>query len=133
VIGDFYIPSRKGALFEAMTSKGLSIPKALQKLEFGSDLAKGKRYDQILHYPNYPDNFTNLGGVLDFYHGDSELLFPGLAKSKFTFQLSDHLPLRMQMNTDIDGVQLDQIIRVRSMRKPRCRNSAIKLAADMMC
>jgi endonuclease/exonuclease/phosphatase family metal-dependent hydrolase len=50
VMGDFNIPSRKVALFEAITSKGLSIPKALQKLEFGSDLAKGKRYDQILHY-----------------------------------------------------------------------------------
>ncbi len=119
VMGDFNIPSRKGALFEAMTSKGLSIPKALQKLEFGSDLAKGKRYDQILHYPTYPDNFTNLGGVLDFYQGDSEPLFPGLTKAKFTYQLSDHLPLWMQMNTDIDDVQLDQIIRARSMRKPR--------------
>jgi hypothetical protein len=118
-MGDFNIPSREGALFEAMTSKGLSIPKALQKLEFGSDLAKGKRYDQILRYPSYPDNFTNLGGVLDFYQGDSEPFFPGLAKAKFTFQLSDHLPLWMQMNADIDGVQLDQIIRTRSMRKPR--------------
>jgi hypothetical protein len=118
-MGDFNIPSRKGALFEAITSKGLSIPKALQNLEFGSDLAKGKRYDQILHFPNYPDNFTNLGGVLDFYQGDSEPLFPGLGKDKFTFQVSDHLPLWMQMNTDIDGAQLDQIIRARSKRKPR--------------
>ncbi len=57
--------------------------------------------------------------VLDFYQGDSEPLFPGLGKAKFTFQLSDHLPLWMQMNTDIDGVQLDQIIRTRSVRKPR--------------
>jgi hypothetical protein len=56
-----------------------SNTKALQKLEFGSDLTK----------------------------------------ANFTFQLSDHLPLWMQMNTDIDGVQLDQIIRARSMRKPR--------------
>ena len=46
-------------------------------------------------------------------------MFPGLGKDKFTFQLSDHLPLWMQMNTDIDGAQLDQIIRARSMRKPR--------------
>jgi hypothetical protein len=57
--------------------------------------------------------------VLDFYQGDSEPLFPGLTKAKFTYQLSDHLPLWMQMNTDIDGVQLDQIIRARSVRKPR--------------
>ena len=119
MMGDFNIPSQKSELFEAITSKGLSIPKALQKLTFGTDLAKGKRYDQILHYANYPENFTNLGGVLDFYQGDSEPLFLGLSKDKFTFQISDHLPLWMQMNTDIDGQQLDQIIRSRSMRKPR--------------
>ncbi len=50
-------------------------------------------------------------------HGDSKPLFPGLSKDKFTFQISDHLPLWMQMNTDNDGQQLDQIIRSRPMRK----------------
>lgn len=50
---------------------------------------------------------------------DSEPLFPGLGKDKFTFQMSDHLPLWMQMNTDIDGQELDQIIRARSLRRPR--------------
>jgi hypothetical protein len=119
VMGDFNIPSHKSPLFEAITSKGLSIPKALQKLEFGTDLAKGKRYDQILHYAHHPENFTNVGGVLDFYQGNSEPLFPGLGKDKFTYQLSDHLPLWMQMNTDIDGQQLDQIIQARTKRKPR--------------
>jgi hypothetical protein len=29
----------------------------------------------------------------------------------FTYQLSDHLPLWMQVNTDIEGHQLDEIIR----------------------
>lgn len=117
VMGDFNIPSNKGALFEAITSKGLAIPKALQKLQFGTDLAKGKRYDQILHYPIYPENFTNVGGILDFYQGDSESLFPGLSKDRFTFQLSDHLPLWMQLHTDIQSQQLDQIIRARSLRR----------------
>jgi hypothetical protein len=32
-------------------------------------------------------------------------------KTKFTYQLSDHLPLWMQINTNIDGLQLDEIIR----------------------
>lgn len=110
VMGDFNIGSRDDDLFKAITSKGLQIPKALQRLEFGTDLAQKKRYDQILHYPIYPENFTNNGGVLNFYAGDIEPLFPGMKKLDFTFQLSDHLPLWMQTNTDIEGQMLDQII-----------------------
>ena len=41
----------------------------------------------------------------------SEKLFPaGLTKEKFTFQLSDHFPLWLQVNTDIDGQKLDEIV-----------------------
>jgi len=36
-----------------------------------------------------------------------------MSKEKFTRQLSDHLPLWMQINTDIDGQQLSQIIRTK--------------------
>ena len=110
VMGDFNIPSRDSDLFKAITSKGLQIPKALQKLSFGTNLAKDKRYDQILHFPIYPDNFTNNGGILDFYMNDIEPLFPGMNKNDFTYQLSDHLPLWIQINTDIDGQVIDQII-----------------------
>jgi len=58
-------------------------------------------------------NFTNAGGELDFYIDEAHIkeLFPlGLTKEKFTFQLSDHLPLWMQINTNIDGQKLEQII-----------------------
>ena len=113
VMGDFNIPSRTDALFKAITRHGLQIPKALLGLQFGSNLEKNKRYDQIVHHPIYPDNFTNAGGVLDFYIDEAHIkqLFPGgMTKEKFTFQLSDHLPLWMQINTDIDGQQLEQII-----------------------
>jgi endonuclease/exonuclease/phosphatase family metal-dependent hydrolase len=113
VMGDFNIPSRADPMFKALTSHGLQIPKALLKDDFGSNLDKDKRYDQILHQPIYPDNFTNAGGVLDFYVDAAhikELFPPGLTKEKFTFQLSDHLPLWLQINTDIEGFQLDEII-----------------------
>ena len=79
----------------------------------GTNLEKNKRYDQILHYPIYPENFANAGGELDFYLDEAHVteLFPGgMAKEKFTYQLSDHLPLWMQLNTDIDGHKLEQII-----------------------
>jgi endonuclease/exonuclease/phosphatase family metal-dependent hydrolase len=113
VMGDFNIPSRTDPMFKAITKNGLQIPKALLGVQFGSNLEKDKRYDQILQQPIYPDNFTNAGGVLDFYLDAAHIkeLFPaGLTKEKFTFQLSDHLPLWLQINTDIDGFKLDEII-----------------------
>ncbi|MEK7707441.1 MAG: endonuclease/exonuclease/phosphatase family protein [Verrucomicrobiota bacterium] len=113
VMGDFNIPSRTDALFKAITKHGLQISKALLGVQFGSNLEKDKRYDQILHHPIYPENFTNAGGVLDFYGDEARIkeLFPGgMTKEKFTYQLSDHLPLWMQINTDIEGQKLEQII-----------------------
>ena len=110
VMGDFNIPSRSSTMFKALTSTGLTIPRALIKDEFGSNLARDKRYDQILHFARYGDEFTLAGGVLDFYAGDHKPLFPHLTKAEFTYQLSDHLPLWMQISTNIDGQVLDQLI-----------------------
>jgi Endonuclease/Exonuclease/phosphatase family len=110
VMGDFNIPSRTDPMFVAITSTGLQIPKALAKDEFGSNLARDKRYDQILHLSRFPETFTNAGGVVDFYASDHKPLFPALTKEEFTFQMSDHLPLWIQINTDIDGFVLDQLI-----------------------
>ena len=113
VTGDFNIPSRNSPLFKALTGEGLQIPTALLQDNFGTSLDRDKRYDQILHLPHYPQNFTNQGGVLDFYGGDHSPLFPELDKQKFTFQMSDHLPLWIQVNTDVDEKQLDQLIQAR--------------------
>jgi len=110
VMGDFNIPSRKSPLFDAVLKKGLVIPNALLKSDIGSNLEKDKRYDQILHCPIYPENFTNNGGVVDFYAGDLAPLFPGMSKNDFTYQMSDHLPLWIQINTNIESQRLDQII-----------------------
>ena len=110
VMGDFNIPSRTHPMFKALTSKGLVLPRALMKDEFGSNLARNKRYDQILHFARHGDEFTLAGGVVDFYASDHKPLFPDLTKEEFTYQLSDHLPLWIQIDTDIDGVVLDQLI-----------------------
>lgn len=110
VMGDFNIPSRTSPMFAAITSTGLQLPTALLKDDFGTNLARNKRYDQILQLARYPDSFTNAGGVLDYYAGDHTPLFPDIDKTAFTYQLSDHLPLWIQINTDIDGFVLDQII-----------------------
>jgi hypothetical protein len=36
--------------------------------------------------------------------------FLGYTRDKFSFQLSDHLPVWIQVKTDIDGFRLDQIV-----------------------
>lgn len=110
VLGDFNIPSRKSELFQAITSTGLQLPTALLRDEFGSNLERNKRYDQILHLPQYPETFANKGGVLDFYAGDHTPLFPTLTKDKFTYQMSDHLPLWIQVKANNEARHLDQII-----------------------
>lgn len=109
VIGDFNIETPEQ--LAALTGKGLQIPAALKAKTYGTNLAQDKHYDQILHYAVYPQNFSNQAGVLDFYTGGTKDLFPGMDKLKFTFQMSDHLPLWMQVNTDIAGEKLDEIIR----------------------
>ncbi|KAF0100538.1 MAG: endonuclease/exonuclease/phosphatase family protein [Hyphomonadaceae bacterium] len=110
VMGDFNIPSLNDNMFKAIVSKGLKLPKALAKEDLGTNLVKDKRYDQILHYSQFDETFTNNGGVLDFYDGNHKPLFPDLDKTEFTFQMSDHLPLWIEINTDIAGVVLDQLI-----------------------
>jgi len=113
LMGDFNIPRVDDDLYKAVTSKGLRVPSAILGKSHGSNLAKDKRYDKILHYPSYTKCFTDNAGVLDFYTGGVAELYPGekLSKEKFTYELSDHLPLWIQLNVDIEEEQLDQIIR----------------------
>jgi len=111
VVGDFNIPSLTSSLYKAVTNSGLRMPKALVGAH-GTNLAKDKRYDQILHLPHFESLFTARGGVLDFYANGHAALFPGkaLSKQKFTYQMSDHLPLWIELNTDDDALRLDQIL-----------------------
>ena len=114
LMGDFNISSKRQATFKAITSKGLRLPGGLREPKdgFGANLDKSKRYDQILHYPTHESLYTGRGGVLDFYAGNHSPLFPdvSMTKTEFTYQLSDHLPLWVQLDTDNDDVLLDQIL-----------------------
>jgi len=112
VMGDFNIPSIGSEAFKAITGKGLRMPKSLKALP-GTNLSKVNRYDQILHLPKTAPSFSNRGGILDFYTGGWKSLFPGLklpGKKDYTWELSDHLPLYVQVNTDIEDQQLEQIL-----------------------
>ena len=118
-VGDFNIPSFRSSLYKAATQYGLTAPKSLLKLDHGSNLSGSKRYDQILHHPTLTGSvFTDHGGVVDFYRGNHRGLAPyrNLTKTKFTYELSDHLPLWVQLKIDVAGESLDQLISKRKRR-----------------
>lgn len=113
VMGDFNIPDMNSALYKAVTARGLMMPKPLMGIT-GSNLARDKRYDQILHNPVFTKSFSETeGGVLDFIGDGWGDMYPS-AKSAFdqdyTYQMSDHLPLWMLVNTDVDMEELDQVL-----------------------
>lgn len=120
VMGDFNVPKIGDKLFKALTSRGLQVPDTLMNLRAGdqniggSNLGKNARYDQILHLTTLKKRFSNQGCTLDFFGNDAgiKVLFPdkGYTCQEFSFQLSDHFPLWVQIKTDIDGERLNQIV-----------------------
>ena len=120
VMGDFNTPKLDDKLFKALTSRGLQIPDSLVNLKLGDQIVKGSnlgqdaRYDQILHLPTAKKRFTNAGGTLDFYGGETRIkeLFPtqNYTRDQFSFQISDHFPVWVQLKTDIDGERFNQIV-----------------------
>lgn len=101
LVGDFNVPSLKSETFRVLEERGIAIPTALADV-FGTDLAQGKRYDQILAVPQKPvvlhERFTGSGGALDFYAGAHRVLYRRLNKTEFTFEMSDHLPLWVELD-----------------------------------
>lgn len=109
VLGDFNIPSRGSSAFKALTKHSLKMPKALAKVK-GTNLSQANTYDQIVHSPTNPARFTNKGGAIHFYKNSHKELFPDLTAKEFTYQMSDHLPLWIEIDTWIEDEQLDSII-----------------------
>lgn len=112
-LGDFNIDGYSSDLYKAVSQYGLSAPESILALNHGSNLAKNKRYDQILHHPTVTGSvFSEHGGVVDFYGGNHKVYKPyaDLEKTKFTYELSDHLPIWVQLNTDVETEQLDQLM-----------------------
>lgn len=112
--GDFNISSLDSPLYQAVCSHGLKMVDAIAKKDIGSNLEKNKRYDQILHYPTFTTAFTESGGVLDFFIDEAAIsklyVQNPPTKEKFTYEMSDHLPIWVQLKTDTDAERLDQII-----------------------
>jgi endonuclease/exonuclease/phosphatase family metal-dependent hydrolase len=113
VMGDFNIPSRKSKLFKSITQFGLQIPTPLMDRDVGSNLERNKRYDQILYYSGAQGLKALSGGILDFHIDDEHIdgLFdPRITRPRYIEEMSDHLPLWIQIDTDNDNYVLNQII-----------------------
>lgn len=114
LMGDFNIPSLTSPLYKAISSKGLEMVRPIAKQGLGSNLEKDKRYDQILHYPTFTTCVTDAGGVLDFFVDTASIkkLYVKDPPNKldFTYQMSDHLPIWVQLKTDSDSEELDKLI-----------------------
>ena len=134
LLGDFNIFAPTDATMKALTDNGWVVPEALQGIP-GSNVPKDKTYDQIAVRP-VRDWFewTGKAGVLDFYESvfrdeDRELYAEAMgpayetnAKGKprdekgkkayyrtywRTFQMSDHLPMWVEVRIDYSKEYLD--------------------------
>ena len=116
LLGDFNIPKRGDKYYNAITKHGLHVPKSLVQLAQGSNLGGDAYYDQIFYHAQETSKAIDdesgplRGGNVDFYAKDHKKLFPDLTFDKFTYQLSDHLPLWVELKTDTADEELDQIL-----------------------
>ena len=116
LLGDFNIEDTKSETYKAATSnKQFKIPSAILKGNLpGSNAAQDKIYDQILYYNKYQDITFKKAGTYNYYQAvfdkfasyKSRILkhSKGITAENFktfkTYQMSDHLPLWIEMNTD---------------------------------
>lgn len=124
LLGDFNIFAREDATFHAILDAGFSVPEALQALP-GSNIQKNKHYDQIA-FSTHADAAVECthAGIFDYYEcvyrrEDEETYVPAMGdayhttsagkprsdpsayyKAWRTFQMSDHLPMWIELQVD---------------------------------
>ncbi len=117
ILGDFNIEDNKSPTYDAAISSGFTIPNAILKNKLpGSNVSQDKIYDQILYYNKYNDVTFKNAGIFNFYktvfkdlktysarvnkHVKKPIESDKDFKDFKTYQMSDHLPLWVEMNTD---------------------------------
>lgn len=131
VLGDFNIVNPEHETMEALQSNKFEIPKPLQAVP-GSNVKKDKHYDQIALWEGKSKrkkSYTNItpyrAGVFDFfdvvYKEDEENIYHSLMKKpdsdEFyanykkwrTHQMSDHLPMWLELRIDFSKEYLDEV------------------------
>ncbi|MBL7748840.1 MAG: endonuclease/exonuclease/phosphatase family protein [Chitinophagaceae bacterium] len=125
ILGDFNIEDTKSDTYKAATSARFAIPDSILNGNLpGSNQLQTKIYDQILYYSKYNNIKFSAAGVYNLY----DTVFNDfsqyqerieahygkkLAKKDFTdfrsYQMSDHLPLWIEMKTDLADSYLEYI------------------------
>jgi len=109
VMGDMNTGSRRSTTYKALTSKGLMVPAAITNQK--TNLGQTERFDHILHDPTNAERFTGKGGIIKFSYEDRVPLFgEAMTEKRFTFQMSDHLPLWMAVDVWIEDEQIKALI-----------------------
>ena len=105
-LGDFNIFNRADVTFAKLTEAGFQIPKALQSIP-GSNVKKDKHYDQIAFLEREGVLEARAAGVFDFFQHvyrrtDARRFQTGGVKFDQwrTYQMSDHLPMWVQLEID---------------------------------
>jgi len=105
VLGDFNIQEIGDPLYNTIIKNGLETHVDILG-SHGTNLDKDKRYDQIFYHKKNAHKIEQAGSV-DFYCGSYLPLYPKseypeMTKQKFTYQISDHLPLWIQLNIEAE-------------------------------
>lgn len=125
VLGDFNIVGRQHVTWQSLHSNGFRVPEQLQSIPAGSNAARDKAYDQIAFWqpPVAPDpgaTFIDVGnaGIFDYFRyvfrcgaddpdGEDERHYAEKTaehrlsyKEWRTYQMSDHLPMWIELRTD---------------------------------
>jgi endonuclease/exonuclease/phosphatase family metal-dependent hydrolase len=135
LLGDFNIFDRTDATMTALTDAGWSVPQPIRDLPQGSNVSRDKYYDQIAVLP-IANRFQPAGpaGVFDFYKSvfrpeDRDAYIPDMGQAYTTtskgqprtesgkatyfrtywrtFQMSDHLPMWIDVKIDYAKEYLD--------------------------
>jgi len=115
ILGDFNIENSQSDTYKAATSSVFKVPAAILKNKLpGSNVSQDKIYDQILYFNKFRDITFKAAGIFNYYESVFDKFsnyskriqqhYKKISAKDFnefkTYQMSDHLPLWVEMNTD---------------------------------
>ncbi|WP_292003243.1 endonuclease/exonuclease/phosphatase family protein [Chlorobium sp.] len=134
VLGDFNIVGKEHVTWQSLHSNGFRVPDQLRKIPVGSNVARDKAYDQIAFWqqpvaPHPGATFIDVGnaGIFDYFRyvfrrgaddpdGEDELYYAEKTKKYKltykewrTYQMSDHLPMWIELRTDFGADYLSAV------------------------
>jgi len=135
LLGDFNIIGKKHVTWQSLHSNGFKVPEQLAEIPEGSNVERDKAYDQIAYWEGVEQGkrgstAVDVGnaGIFDYYKevfregsddpgGEDERYYTGKIKNPKvsyrewrTYQMSDHLPMWLELRTDFGNDYLDGIV-----------------------